>query len=189
MEFTTIKLAAFTASLGVDTVVVSVSLGMRQQGGRWRTAGAFGVVQAVMVTVGLLMGRALGQFLGRWATAAGGVALMALGLWMVFFDKDDDEAEFESSEAPRPLRGRILWATALSVSMDELAGGVSMGFTGIPLLWTIVLIGAQGVVLTLAGMALGRTIRPHLGDWARKLPGIILGALGIAILIGAWKLI
>lgn len=194
MEFTAIKLAAFTVSLGMDTFVVSISLGMRQTLGIGRIAGTFGFVQVVMVTFGLFMGRTLGQFLGEWAAVAGGVALLALGFWMVFFDDGDEgdeggeESEGDLAGSSRALRGRLLWATALSVSIDELAGGFSMGFTGIPLLWTILLIGAQGIVLTLAGIALGRRIRPHLGSWAQRVPGIILGGLGIGILIGEWKL-
>lgn len=191
MEFTAIKLAAFTVSLGMDTFVVSISLGVRQTLGMWRIAGIFGSVQVVMVTFGLLMGQAMGKFLGEWSAVAGGLALLALGVWMVFFDHDDDggeEGERDFAGSPRAPRWRLLWATAFSVSIDELAGGFSMGFTGIPLLWTILLIGAQGIVLTLVGMLLGRRIRPRLGSWAQRVPGIILGGLGIGILIGEWTL-
>ena len=191
MDFTAIKLAAFTVSLGMDTFVVAISLGVRRTSDMWRIAGIFGSVQVAMVTFGLLMGHAMGQFLGEWASVAGGLALLALGVWMVFFDHDDEggeEGERELAGSSRTLRWRLLWAAALSVSIDELAGGFSMGFTGIPLLWTILLIGAQGIVLTLARTLLGRRIRPRLGSWAHRVPGIILGALSMGILIGEWKL-
>jgi putative Mn2+ efflux pump MntP len=112
MGFTAVKMVAFILSLGIDTFVVSVSLGLKQRSGKWYIALTFAITQAAMALIGLLLGQTLGRLLGEWASVAGGAVLIALGIWMFFFD-DDEDRENEKEEhgqtgGERPRAARAL---------------------------------------------------------------------------------
>lgn len=165
-------------SLGMDTLMVSVSLGMLQVKGRVKIAVTFAFAEALMPLVGLVVGRLLGQAIGNWAALIGAVALMALGAWLLFFESEDDEGE----RLQRNLTGWTLLLTALSISVDELAVGFSIGLIGIPVGLTIVLIALQAFVFTSLGITFGSKFKRFLGEWAEKLAGILLALLGLWIL-------
>ncbi len=83
---------------------------------------------------------------------------------------------------------------ALSVSLDELAIGFSLGAitSGLPGSKTIdtitlcILIGLQGFLMTLIGLMLGRTLRIRLKfvkEWTEFLSCFLLIALGVWLLV------
>lgn len=189
-----VKLLAFVLSLGIDTLVVSVSLGASQRSGLVRTAVAFATAEALMPLVGLLIGRAAGGVIGPWASLAGGLALVALGAWMIFLG-DDDDGDGGGSGARAAGAGRrersagplglALVLAAVSVSLDELAAGFSMGMVGVPAALTITLVALQSFVFTLLGLRFGARLRPYLGEWAERAAGAGLGLLGAWIAVDA----
>jgi manganese efflux pump family protein len=75
--------------------------------------------------------------------------------------------------------------TAVSISLDELAVGFSIGLIGVPIALTVILIAAQAFVFTFVGLTFGSKIKPYLGEWAEKLAGIVLGLLGLWIFFDA----
>ncbi|KPV45723.1 hypothetical protein AN477_00695 [Alicyclobacillus ferrooxydans] len=171
-------------SLGIDTLLMSVSLGMAQRtnSNRLRIGLTFALAEAVMPLIGLGIGKTLGNFIGNWASLIGSIALVAVAVWLIFFEDEDDEEE----KLERNLIGwRTLVVTALSISLDELAVGFSIGLIGVPAALTIVLIAAQAFLFTIIGLTLGGRLKRYLGEWSEKLAGIVLGLLGIWILIDA----
>jgi len=176
---TVLKMVALVLSLGMDTLVLSISLGFMQPKGKLRIALTFACAEAVMPLIGLLIGRGTGALVGTYANLIGGVVLLAVAVWLVFFADEDDEEE----KLARQLVGWTLVVTALSISLDELAVGFSIGLIGVPIALTIMLIAAQAFVFTFLGLTFGRRIKPLLGEWSEKLAGIVLGLLGLWILI------
>lgn len=176
-----VKLFALVLSLGIDTLVVSASLGLAAARDRWRVILAIAAAEGILPLVGLAAGSVVGSLVGRWAGLVGGLALLAVGAWLAFRE-DDDERE---ARLARGLAGWALLATALSVGLDELAVGFSIGFLGVPVVLTIVLVAAQAMVFSYVGITFGSKLRPHLGEWSERLAGFVLGALGIWILAEA----
>ncbi len=192
-----LKLMALVLALGMDTLVVSVSLGTTEpnRSTRRRLAVTFAAAEGIMPLIGLALGRALGSLMGHWTIVVGVAALFAVGAWMVFFEDDDDddavpptrddavEAAVEARRQLHPTAGWPLVALALSVSLDELAVGFSMGLVGIPIWLTVALIAGQAMGLTYVGLSAGRWLKPYLGEWAEKAAGLVLAGLGMWILV------
>ena len=176
-----LKMAALILSLGIDTLMVSISLGFIKTASKVKIAVAFVCAEAVMPLVGLFLGRGAGQLIGNFASLAGGIALVAVAVWLIFLANEDDEEE----KLERNLVGWTLVVTALSVSVDELAVGFSIGLIGVPVALTIALIALQAFAFTILGLTFGSRLKPYLGEWSEKLTGIALGLLGLWILMGA----
>ena len=134
-----------------------------------------------MPLIGLFIGNGAGRLIGDWASVIGGMTLLAVAVWFIFFEDEDEEAE----TLERNLVGWTLILTALSISLDELAVGFSIGLVGVPIALTIILIALQAFVFTFVGLTFGSKLKPYLGEWAEKLAGIVLGLLGIWILFDA----
>lgn len=176
---TALKMIALVLSLGLDTLIVSTSLGFARTSGRLRIALTFACAEALMPLVGLLIGQGAGHLVGRWASLAGGIALIVVAVWLIFMaDEDVEEAPLGGT-----LIGWTLVITALSISLDELAVGFSIGLIGVPVILTIVLIALQAFIFTVVGLTFGSKLKPYLGEWSEKLAGIVLGLLGIWIVL------
>ena len=169
-------------SLGLDTLIVSITLGMLETKGRLKIAITFALAEAIMALIGLLLGQGLGHWLGRYTSIIGGLALLGVAIWMLFFE-DDDEALEKVDQ--RTLSGRLLLLTALSISIDEIAVGFSIGIVGVPILVTSVIVGAQALLFSLLGLYFGQKLKPYVGEWAEKAAGIVIGLLGLWILFHA----
>lgn len=176
---TAIKVVVFVASLGVDTLIVAAALGARQRGAVWRTALAFAAAEAAMPVVGLGLGNLAGRWVGMWASVAGGGVLVALAVWMIAFDRDRDDA------AQDGLSGLALVLAALSVSLDELAAGFSIGLVGVPVALTVGLIALQSAAVTVVGLRFGQRLRPLAGEGAERAAAGVLGLLGVWVLVEA----
>lgn len=175
-----VKIIAFIMSLGIDTLMMSVSLGTANlsRPTRLRLAIVFPLAEAGMPLVGLALGHWLGGLIGRWASVAGGLSLLAVAVWFVVEDHDPDAGADKLG-----LKWSTLIVMALSISVDEAAAGLSIGLLGIPVVLTIALIAVQALLFTLVGLALGARLAPYLGRWTEQLAGVVLGLLGLYILV------
>jgi len=178
-----LKVAVLVLSLGVDTLLMSISLGIapRTTRSKLRIGLTFGLAEAVMPLVGLGLGSALGSLIGDWASLGGGIALVACAVWLLFLEGERSAEDTLKHD----VMGWALAVTALSISVDELAVGFSIGLIGVPVALTVILIGLQAFCFTLLGLTLGRKLKRYLGEWCEKLTGIALGSLGVWIVIAA----
>jgi putative Mn2+ efflux pump MntP len=81
-------------------------------------------------------------------------------------------------------RGPAVFALGLSVSLDELAIGFSLGLLNVPILPAIVLIAAQAFIVSQAGFALGGRIGEAAREGAERLAGAVLIVIAGALLVG-----
>lgn len=176
-----VKMVALVLSLGMDTLTMSISLGFMQTRGKVKIALTFAGAEAVMPVVGLIIGQTAGRVIGDWASLIGGLAVLGVAVWLMFFE--DEDAEEEKLE--RDLVGWTLILTALSISLDELAVGFSIGMIGVPVALTILLVAVQAFIFTLVGLTFGAKLKRYFGEWAEKFGGRILGLLGLWITIEA----
>ncbi|XID92447.1 manganese efflux pump MntP family protein [Paenibacillaceae bacterium WGS1546] len=169
-----------TMSLGLDTLIISTSLGMQKQPrDKVKIALVFAAAESVMPIVGILIGSALSHYFQSAASVIGSLLLIGVGIYFLVFD--DDEKEKKSLN--RELAGWTLVATALSLSLDELAVGFTAGFIQVPIVLTVMLIASRTFVFTFIGAAFGAKLKPYLGEWAEKAPGVLLGLMGVWMLL------
>jgi putative Mn2+ efflux pump MntP len=175
-----VKLLALVLSLGLDTLAVSVGIGLSYFAARWRVALVFAAFEALMPLIGLAGGHWLGHLLGLWASAVGAVLLIGLGIYALWFEDEDDVG------SAAVLSGWALLTAAASVSLDELAVGFSLALVQVPVFLTAALIAVQAFVVSWIGITFARQLRRWVGERIEKLGGVALLAIGLWQLLELW---
>src|SRR2546430_11061912 len=80
-------------------------------------------------------------------------------------------------------RGLAAIGLGISISLDELAIGFTVGLLRFPVVLVIVLIGTQTLIVTQAGLRLGSSIGDSVRERAEQLAGGGLAGLGIVLLV------
>lgn len=170
--------------LGLDTFAVSAALGMRglPKRERLRVSLVMSSFEMAMPVVGLLLGHALGQFVGGAAEYVAIAVLALLGAWMLLHEEDESENVGELASG----RGLALLALGISISLDELAIGFTIGLLHVSLWLAVVLIGAQAFLVAQLGLRLGAKLNESLRERAEQFGGLVL--LALAVLLGVEKL-
>ena len=70
----------------------------------------------------------------------------------------------------------------VSISLDELAIGFTLGLLRLNVLLIIVLIGAQTFLVTQLGLRLGRQVGERVREGAERVAGVALALLGLVLL-------
>jgi putative Mn2+ efflux pump MntP len=171
--------------LALDTFGVGATLGAAGlPRAAWVRVGlAFALAEGGMPLAGLAIGAHLARSFSGPATYAAGVLLIGVGLWELSEAlRQDDEPE---GLRRNPLASNTSLAlTALSVSIDELAIGFSLGAVRVSIALAIPYIALQAFIATFAGLAVGTRAGSLIGERAEKVAGVILVALGV-VMIGA----
>ena len=126
------------------------------------------------------MGSHLSGRVGLWAGYGAAVLLLLVGgreIKEYLSDKEDNDDELPSVE------GGKLILTGLSVSIDELAVGFSLGVLRVPIGPALAYIAVQAFVLTLVGLTWGVRIGKRLGERAELVAGVVLVLLGLSLLL------
>lgn len=176
------KLILFVLPLGLDTFAVSAALGLaglpKQQ--RLKISLLLSGFEMAMPVIGLLVGRALGHAIGTAADYVAAAVLFALGIWM-FVSEEQDEAGKVSALVANS--GLALVALGISISLDELAMGFTIGLLHLSILWAVVLIGVQAFLVAQLGLRLGSRFGEELGEVAARIAGLALIGLGVLVLV------
>ena len=173
-----LKLLAFVLPLGLDSFAVAAAIGARQAITGWqrlRISLVFVIFEGGMPLIGLGLGAALARGIGQVADYLAGAAVMAIGAWMLLAgDKDDED------RAARIItsRGLALIALGLSISLDELAIGFTIGLAHLPVITVIVAVAVQAFIAAQLGLAIGAKIGERWRERAEQVAGIALILLG-----------
>lgn len=176
------KLIALVLPLGLDTFAVAAALGMAglPERRRLRISLLFTAFEAGMPIIGLALGAPLGRAIGGSADYVAICVLIGFGLYTLL-DREDAEIDGITSLAERGPLGALL--LGLSISIDELAIGFTLGLLGVPVVAVIIAIGVQTFVVTQLGLRLGTRISHRACENAERLAGLALTALGVALLV------
>jgi putative Mn2+ efflux pump MntP len=172
-----LKLLAFVLPLGLDSFAVAAAIGAAgpvTAGQRLRISVIFVAFEAGMPLIGLTLGSSLARAIGDIADYVAAAAVIGVGAWMLAHSDDDEQA------AGRLLatRGTAVVALGVSISLDELAIGFSLGLVRLPLIPVIIAIGVQALLAAQLGLSLGARISEHLRERAEQVAGVALILLG-----------
>jgi putative Mn2+ efflux pump MntP len=173
------KLLAFVLPLGLDSFAVAAAIGAAGAAGwraRLRISVIFVIFEAGMPLIGLVAGGGLARVVGAAADYVAAAAVIGLGIWMLVGAGDDDGSEAAARLAA--ASGPAVIALGLSISLDELAIGFSLGLARLPVAPVIAAIAIQAVVASQLGLALGQVISVRFRQHAEQVAGLALIALG-----------
>lgn len=177
-----LKLLVFVLPLAVDSFAIATVLGASgvTRAQRWRITGLFVLFEAGMPLVGLALGAPLAHLIGDGADYVAAAALVALGGWMLLGDED---GERDAAGRLARAHGLALVALGVSISLDELAIGFSLGLVRLPAVPVVVAIAVQAFLAVQLGLALGSRVGERLRENAERLAALGLIGLGIFLLI------
>ncbi|MFF3639332.1 manganese efflux pump MntP family protein [Streptomyces sp. NPDC002250] len=155
--------------LSLDNFRVSIALGTVPFGLKRavQVALTFGLWDAVMPLVGLLIGRRIGEFVGGVADVVGAAALGGYGLYLVISSVRNPEPE----ELDHPW---ALFGIPLTLSLDNLFAGASLGVLGLSPWFSAATFGLMTAVLSLLGLQLGRAAARLIRIRSDLLSGVTL---------------
>ena len=174
-----LKLLAFVLPLGLDSLAVAAAIGAVQAATAWprvRISLVFVIFEGGMPLIGLGLGAALAAGVGQLAGYLAGGAVLAVGAWMLLAGGDQEEEENASRLVTS--RGLALVALGVSISLDELAVGFTIGLARLPVTAVIVAIALQAFLAAQLGLAIGARIGERWRERAERLAGIALILLG-----------
>ena len=167
-----LKLLAFVLPLGLDSFAVAAATGAVQETTarqRLRISLVFVIFEGGMPLIGLGLGSALARSVGHVADYLAAAAVIGIGAWMLLAgDKDEEDR----------ANGLALVALGISISLDELAIGFSIGLAGLPVTAVIVAIALQAFLAAQLGLAIGARIGERWRERAEQAAGIALILLG-----------
>ena len=177
------KLLAFVLPLGMDSFAVAAAIGATGQvtaAVRWRISLLFLVFEAGMPLIGVAIGAPLARAVGAAADYVAAAAVIGIGTWMLLQRESDEN---EKSSRLITAHGAVLLGLGISISLDELAVGFSLGLTRLPLVPVIIAIGAQAFLAAQLGTRLGNRIAERYREAAERIAGLALIGLGIYLAV------
>jgi putative Mn2+ efflux pump MntP len=155
--------------LSLDNFRVSIALGTVPFGLKRavQVALTFGRWDAIMPLVGLLIGRRIGESVGDVAELVGAAALGGYGLYLVIAALRNPEPD----ELDHPW---ALFGIPLTLSLDNLLAGTSLGIVGVSPWFSAAAFGVTTAVLSLVGLRLGRAAARLIRIRSDLLSGITL---------------
>jgi putative Mn2+ efflux pump MntP len=176
-------LIALLVPLSIDVFVLSTALGLAglPKKDRLRTSIILSCFEAGMPAVGALIGHGIGGILGNYG---GYVAAIVIGLaGLLMLRPAGEKKEERNVRLLSSARGLTIINLGLSISIDGLAIGLSLGLLHVPLLFVVVWIAIQTFLATRLGLWLGDRLSERLRESAERFGGIILVAIALVLII------
>ncbi len=167
-------------ALGMDAF--SLGIGLGAQGLRWRDVARLSAMISLLHVLlplgGIAIGDALHHLFGSTFQKIGAALLLLLGARMTLeaFRRDPQSVRAPVSAGPFKLL-----VFALSVSLDALSAGLSLGSLQVNALFAALVFGLSSGILSLAGLYLGRKATYTLGDYGQAAGGAVLVVLGLKL--------
>jgi putative Mn2+ efflux pump MntP len=176
------KLIALVVPLGLDSFAVAAALGMAgtTPATRLRVSLLFTGFESAMPLIGLALGAPLGRIIGGTADYIAVAVLFAFGLYTLL---GSEEREAETISRLARVRGPGALLLGLSISLDELAIGFTLGLLRLPVGLVIALIAVQTFTVTQLGLRLGHRLSQRVREASERIAGAALTVLAIVLLV------
>lgn len=182
MDLVTLFLLA--VGLSMDAFAVSICKGLAMKKITFKQAGIvglwFGGFQALMPTLGFLLGTTFASFVNVVADWIAFILLALIGGNMI-----KEALSGEEEEANASLDFKTMLLLAIATSIDAFAVGVSFAFMeiGSLIIPAVLFIGVITFVLSMVGVKVGNVFGTKYKSKAELAGGIILILLGVKIIL------
>jgi len=173
----TLLLLGFALSL--DSFRVSLGLGalklrpLRQ----FQIVFAFGLCDGLAPLIGLLIGKSLLTYVGAWVEHLGPLLLFAYGVYVIYIAQ-----HYAGREARDTDRWMVL-GLPLTLSLDNLVAGTTLGVVGFPLPLSVAIIGAMSALMSYAGLLLGSMAVSFFKIRAELVGGVLLIFIALSLVV------
>ncbi len=174
-------LAAISVGLSNFAAAIGIGLSGVDARKRLRVGLTFGVFEAVMPVIGIVIGHNLSGSFGHVGRYLGGGLLVATGAFTVW--KSRRESGEQESGAGELDMSRLL-ITAFALSIDNLVVGFALGVYPVPAILAGAVVAVTSVALSLIGLELGSRLGRGVEKWADEIGGVVLALVGIALAFG-----
>lgn len=177
-ELVTLSIMAFAVSMDAFSVGLGLGLAPLKIKQVFRLGLTVGMFHVFLPLAGIFAGRLLSDQLGFYTTQVCAVLLIAIGLEMFL-------GSFGRNRRKKMLfpKGIGMIMSALSVSMDSLPVGLTLGLFGSKTALAVLLFGFFSSILTWTGILFGKTMKGWLGHYSQAFGGCILFFLGLKLLL------
>lgn len=176
------SLLLLAVSLSMDAFAVAVCKGLATQNPdkkqAFLTGAWFGTFQALMPTLGYLLGSAFERTIAAYDHWLAFFLLGSIGVNMIRESLSNESAEVDASFAFRPML-----VMAIATSIDAMAVGITFSFLKVSLLRATALIGITTFILAAGGFRIGSLFGAHFKSIAERCGGIVLILIGFQILL------
>ena len=173
-------LVSFSVGLSNFAGAIGIGLSGIDARTRLRVGIAFGLFEALMPIIGLLLGQAVAGHLGHIAKYVGSSILIVVGAYTIWQGR---RVSAEPKGRAR-IRTHQLLITALALSIDNLAVGFALAVYQINIYLAAATMGVISVGMSLAGLELGSRLGSRVEAWSEELGGAVLILVGLALAIG-----
>jgi manganese efflux pump family protein len=192
-----IALLLAAVAVGLSNLAASIGIGVTGVTARTRlqVGLVFGVFEAGMPIVGLLIGQRIASDLGKAVRWPGAILLVIVGASALVRSLRESRKS-AAGESPQPAApaaplalpprrlGRLL-VSGFVLSLDNLVVGFALGTYQVGILSAAILIGLVSVAMSLAGLEVGGLLGRWAGQRSEQMSGLILILVGVAIAGGA----
>jgi len=182
-----LALTLVAVSMGLSNMAAAIGIGVGGVSPRKRLMVGliFGLFEAGMPVLGLLIGHGLASQIGQQARWLAAALLIAAGCYGAFSGlRPDGAADRQRAQGGVPELLRLL-GSGLALSVDNLVVGFALGSYQVGILAGAVVIGAVSVAMSLAGLEFGARIGRRAGQRGQVIGGVILAGVGLAVGFGA----
>lgn len=167
-------------AVSMDALSLSIGIGTRRYPLKtvFKISSAFGIAHILSPLIGMLCAQALSRYVSTFATILGGGLLILMGIHMFFSAFLGNKEEVR----PIPIRGISVLIYALSVSIDAMSIGFTLGLFSANAWFMIALFGFCGMMMSAIGMLVGQRVTYWLGSYGEVIGGIILIWIGCKIM-------
>ena len=171
-------------SVGLSNFAGAIGIGLSGVDARTRlrVGIAFGLFEAGMPLLGLLLGRQLAGGLGNAGRYIGAGLLILTGIYTIYHARRMTRPEEEQKQ--KELDRRRLLVMAVALSLDNLVVGFALGVFQLPIVLAAVVMGAVSVLMSLAGLELGSRLGAQVEEWAEEIGGAVLVLVGVGLATG-----
>ena len=177
-------MAGLILPLALDTFALSAALGIAgiPAERRMRTSLILSAFEAAMPILGFFVGGAVGHVVGYFAGWTAIAFLAIAGVLML--RPGDEEKERARLRLLARAQGFAVIDLGLSISLDKLAIGFSIGLLGLPLLAGVAWIAVQAFGAAQLGMRLGSRVGKELRERAEQLAGgVLIGMAAVLVIV------
>jgi len=177
-----LEIVLISLGLAMDAFAVAVCKGLAMKKTDWKKAIIialyFGIFQAIMPTIGYLLGSAFESYITSIDHWIAFILLTLIGGNMIKEafsqkeEKENDKVDFKS-----------MLVLAIATSIDALAIGVTLAFFDVNLLLAVSMIGIITFGLSILGVKIGNKFGDKFQNKAEIAGGIILIFIGLKILL------